>query len=323
MKLKPWAIMPTAWIQQEGLRRFDWRTDGSAGTVALMIYYVMCQFAAPRPLRASEAAEPAKRPLPPARPLPVVNDVPWTNPSMAVQVSPPLPAPPNPAALGHDVPPWMSPPPEGRTIVVPNLGFTQIPAPEWGASRPASPEADNAEITAMNIPDSLVVRLTYDDLIDMTGRSRERISAGLDKLVAEGIIWRVDKSSTYGLCGYGANKRFVKLPGRALLSPGGVNFLPYTHFKLRSKDELNALKLHFYYAHARDKAKPYSEVQYSTIQERTGVRQADIPRANSLLISTGILQRTRGLPSEDIKKHESNKYYLTGYEDLMKKKTPA
>lgn len=157
----------------------------------------------------------------------------------------------------------------------------------------------------------------------LAGLSRDRVSAGLQKLLAVKMIWRVDRSSTYGLSGYGPGTRWAKLPGQALLSPVGTTFQPYSHFHLRSKTELNALKLHFYYASTREKDALYSMVAYPMIQRRTGVSEREIPRANSLLVSCGILARTRGLPSEDAMTHESNKYYLTGYDNFITKKKAA
>lgn len=115
----------------------------------------------------------------------------------------------------------------------------------------------------------------------------------------------------------------MKLQGRALMSAGATRFAPFTHFTLRSKYELDALKLHLYYAHTREHVSAYSQVAYPTIFSKTGVQEKDIARANSLLLSCGILQRTRGLPTEDAKQHESNKYYLTGYEGFFIQKEKA
>lgn len=317
MKLKPWAAMPTAWIQAGDLQKFQWKEGASANTAALMIYFVMCQLAAERPLRASENHEPAEYGAPPPRMAP-------------------------PGATYEDLldegnmPPWQrtsqfiaerastSVTPE-KVVVVPNFAFAQVGG-RWGADAAADVAKDEADVVEHETPNSLVVRATYDDFAALTGLSRDRVSAGLQKLLTLKMIWRVDKSSTYGLAGYGPGKRWAKLPGKALLSPAGTTFEPFAHFRLRSKTELNALKLHLYYASTRPKDALFSMVAYPMIQKRTGVSERDIPRANTLLVSSGILARTRGLPSEHAREpneHEANKYYLTGYDHFVPKKKAA
>lgn len=264
MNLKPWAKMPTHWIQDGGLKDFRWKDDGSAGTAALMIYFALCQYASERPLRPSEIAEPK-------------------------------PAPPGAGAMPSLVP--------NRLILSASSSALKINTP--------------TEKPDQLITDSLVARLTYDDLNALTELSRDRISAGLKNLIDKKMIWCADSSSSYGLHGFGPSKRWVKLPGRALMPLHSGRFTAFTHFSLRSKHELNALKLHLYYAHARSHELAYTEATYPTIFEKTGVPERDIARANSLLLTTGILQRTRGSPISDVKQYESNKYHLTGHESFF------
>lgn len=96
--------------------------------------------------------------------------------------------------------------------------------------------------------------------------------------------------------------------------------MQFSHFELRSKLELSALKLHLYFAHIRDKASAYSEASFETIFKRTGVQERDIPAANSLLLSCGILHRTKPLETSDVKQHGANHYYLNGYGGFFIKK---
>ena len=300
MKLKPWAKMPVGWIQDGKLKQFDW-AEGSQGTAALMIYFSMCQFAVERQLRPSEIPEPSS--------------------SMAQEAIPSSPvARPMQVLFGSSVPAAVShslqdAQHQASTFVKPNPDFVAL----FGATKAQNADDVESEVGNAGVewPEYLVARLTYDDLGALTGLSRARISAGLQKLIRVGMIWRVDESSSYGLVGFGSRKRWAKLPGSALLSAGRTEFYPFKHFTLRSKHELNALKLHLYYANARSQENAYCEVSYRVIHERTGVPERDIPRANSFLISCGILQRTRGLPSEDVKQHEANKYHLTGYEGFF------
>lgn len=316
MKLNPWAMMPTAWIQHGVLQKFQWKTGGSADTAALMVYFVLCQLASPRPLRASENHEPEQeRPAPPK----VIGSAASSNEYEEL--------------LGEARPPWQGSVQSvvgvtqnqsvaAKVLVVPNLAFAQGPG-GWGTSSTVDVSDAKAEVIEIETPNSLVARATYDDLAELAGLSRDRVSAGLQKLLAMKMIWRVDRSSTYGLSGYGPGKRWAKLPGQVLLSGAGTTFEPFSHFRLRSRNELNALKLHFYYASTRPRDAFYSMVAYPTIHSRIGIPEREIPRANSLLLSCGILARTRGLPSEDAREHESNKYYLTGYDHFMNKKKAA
>ncbi|OEZ62101.1 hypothetical protein [Duganella sp. HH105] len=301
MKLKPWAKMPTEWIKAEKLSKFNWKTDKSGGTAALMIYFTMCQFAAERPLRPTEKEE--------------VEDVPPL-PVAAMQLLP------------GTLPPWENSATEKTAHpplihVIPNRDFLRALFSPAKDDHTRGDLAHNEVEAEQHVPDCLISRLTYDDIASMTGLSRDRISAGLQKLLHEKLIWRVDNSSSYGLAGFSQGKRWAKLPGKALLSGGATRFAPYAHLTLRSKHELNALKLHFYYAYARSDKNGYCEASYPTINARTGIPTADIARANSLLISCGILQRTRGLPSEDPKQHEANKYYLAGFEGFFITKKAA
>ncbi|MGX9732495.1 helix-turn-helix domain-containing protein [Janthinobacterium aestuarii] len=298
MKLKPWAKMPTDWIKADKLSKFNWKTNGSAGTAALMIYFTMCQFAAERPLRPTEKAE--EEDVLPAQPA-------HLDPIQA-QLRPDMP-------LGNSgVKGMVNPAP---VYVMPNNDFLKVIFPLAPAAEAVGISVNDEGGTEEHLPTYLISRLTYDDIASMTGLSRDRISAGLQKLIQEKLIWRVDQSSSYGLSGFGQGKRWAKLPGKVLISSGATRFEPFTHFMLRSKHELNALKLHFYYAYARSDKNAYCEVSYPTIHLRTGIPTADIARANSLLLSCGILQRTRGLPSDDKKQHESNKYYLAGFEGFF------
>ncbi|MGZ4823075.1 MAG: hypothetical protein ACXVZT_00570 [Terriglobales bacterium] len=316
MRLKPWAKMPTRWIQDRQLRNFQWKVDGSAGTAALMIYFALCQFATERPLRPGEHPEP--KVLPPI-PLPVEDEILIEDGPPALAGAPASAAPATPEAMA---PPWA-----GRLVTAPSQTTPAPLAPYVQILIPSPPPSvgtvEQTVTPEEEVPDSLVARLTYDDLASLTGLSRARISAGLEKLIEQNIIWRVDGSGSYGLAGFGEGKRWAKLPGRVLQSAGGTSFTPFSHFFLRSRHELNALKLHLYYANIRGNGSAYSEVAYGKISEKTGVPERDIAKANTLLVTCGILVRTRGLPSEDPAEHEANKYYLAGYEGFFITKKAA
>jgi hypothetical protein len=307
MKIRPWAKMPAPWIHAGKLKLFSWKEDGSQGTAALMIYYTMCQFATERPLRPTENPEPPSQTL--------------LNSSL-----PPTAGHSTPGVLPQRLPNSSNRGPADCTqesVFVkpyPQALDVAFNSPE----EPSSTDQDTkGEEVAETAPQYLIARLTYVDLNLLTGLSRERISAGLQKLMQVGMIWRVDGVSTYGLTGFGVGKRWAKLPGSALMSLGKTHFTPFKMFTLRSKHELNALKLHLYYANARAHNNAYCEAAYPTIHDRTGVPEKDIPRANAFLIACGILERTRGRPQENVAQHESNKYYLAGCNSFFIAKAAA
>lgn len=100
------------------------------------------------------------------------------------------------------------------------------------------------------------------------------------------------------------------------MSKGQTSFFPFGHFFIRSKHELNALKVYFYYAVTRDRAKPYSEPAFERIFEKTGVAKLDMRQRTPCLSRLDFLQ-DRPVPSDDAKRFESNHYYMTGYGHLF------
>ncbi|RQS03218.1 hypothetical protein DIE07_32300 [Burkholderia sp. Bp9002] len=264
--------MPTEWIGDERIRHFKWSTDGSAGTAALMLFFVLCHFVSERRARSTP-----------------------TGPAVDERLES--------VALAQASP------------VEPNRSFVALAAEvacvDLGGAGPATVE--------------MVAHLTYEDFGDLTGLSRKSISAGLKLLEERGMMRRCGstRASDYHLNGLEPFKRWAKLPGQALLSPAKTSFLPLTQLGLRSRHELNALKLHFYYASVRDGNRAFSECTFETINKKTGVAERDIPRANSILLTVGLLSRYRREQIEvanDVS-YTANRYYMEGYETLFKKKT--
>lgn len=295
MSIKPWSRMPTEWIQDGTIKKFSWKSDGSAGTAALMLFFTMCHYASERFTRPTDVAvEPSM-----AGPLKIEEQIATivseSGETVQVHVRPNpdiLFVPPSPETL----PPWMRPPTE--------------------PTEKLSPPAEQTE----ELVGTMVARLTYDDLGALTGLSRKLIAAGLKLLVERKMIWRIDDAGSYGIVGFGKGKRWAKLPGLVHLSAAKTSFVPFTHFHLRSKHELNAMKMYLYYVQVRDRAKPYSEPSFETIYARTGVPERDIPTANSLLLTTRLLARAGRESTTDAKQHESNHYYLNGYKALFQEK---
>ncbi|WP_175709140.1 hypothetical protein [Burkholderia ambifaria] len=277
MRIKPWAQMPTEWITDSRVKEFKWTSDGSAGTAALMLFFVLCQCVSDRRLRSIESG-----------------------PAVIEQLTAHGIVSPYAQHLSNDV--------------VGEVGahIAAFAGVDLDGEQPAIVEA--------------VARVTYDDFGDLTGLSRKSISAGLALLDARGMIRRDSstRSSDYVVKGLEPMKRWAKLPGRALLSPAQTSFKPFPHFSLRSKIELNALKLHYYYASVRSAHLAYSECTFETIHDRTGVAERDITRANAFLITVGLMSRCGREeldPGSQI--YSANRYYMEGYSGLFIQKAGA
>ncbi|MBR7945383.1 hypothetical protein [Burkholderia cenocepacia] len=273
MNIKPWSPMPIDWIRDGRIKQFDWKTDGSSGTAALVLFYVISHFATERGPRVREYT---------GRLQPVVTGSPVN---------------PYAAHLG------------GGDAVTPVRGFVQAALGQASAELPAQ------EIAAADP----VAHLTYDDFAQLAGLSRNSIAKGLALLEERAMIARPGsaRSSEYALLGL-TGRQFAKLPGQALLSPAKTSFYPLTRFHLRSRHELEALKLLFYYASIRSRADFCSEAKYETIWQHTGVPERHIASANALLIEVDLLSRIERGASDEIPggRPGANRYYLRGYRNL-------
>jgi hypothetical protein len=154
---------------------------------------------------------------------------------------------------------------------------------------------------------------TYDELEKLTGLSRALISGGLKRLteleLVEASGSRQNRVYTIAMQG----KRWFKLPSLALFDEGRI--IPFRQLTLRNKLDLHALKLYLYFASVRDNQRPYSMASHGTIHEKTGIPEADIRRAHSLLTSVGLLAAIEREYKAGIeKKNEPNKYYLRGHD---------
>ncbi|CAK1282359.1 MULTISPECIES: hypothetical protein [pseudomallei group] len=273
MNIKPWSPMPIDWIRDGRIKQFDWKVDGSSGTAALELFYVICHFATERGPRVREYN---------GKLQPVVTASPVN---------------PYAAHLG------------GGEPVTPASNFVQA------ALGQVSAEVPTPEIAA---PDP-VAHLTYDDFAALAGLSRNSVAKGLALLEERAMIARPGsaRSSEYALLGL-TGRQFAKLPGQALLSPAKTSFFSLTRFHLRSRHELEALKLLFYYASIRSRADFCSEAKYETIWQHTGVPERHIPSANALLIEVDLLSRIERGASDEVPggRPGANRYYLRGYRSL-------
>lgn len=144
-------------------------------------------------------------------------------------------------------------------------------------------------------PTKGVCRLTYDKLAGITGLSRAKISGGLKLLVNLGLV-SVSGANTrpvYKIEDYSSPRGWAKLPAKGLYTPSYDRVAPFHHFHLRSRNELNALKIYLVIVAFRHNDTNHAQIGYDRISELTGVHKGDIRLALSLLINLGLIQLTK------------------------------
>jgi DNA-binding transcriptional regulator GbsR (MarR family) len=157
------------------------------------------------------------------------------------------------------------------------------------------------------------VDLSFTDLTNITLLSRKLISEGLKKLIESGLIKKskARKVNQYTLLRTSSSEGWGKLPAKKLYESNLESIKAFKHFKMRSKVELNALKIYFLIVALRGNETNYSQMTYDTITRRTGVRRADINGAISLLVSSELI-RVIKLESMKNKYATVNAYRLIG-----------
>ena len=155
--------------------------------------------------------------------------------------------------------------------------------------------------------------VSYRELSILTGLSRALIAAGLKQLVELELIAVEGSQQDRVYLIQGKAGRWFKLPCMALFVDGRIT--PFRQLTRRAKVDLHALKLYLYFASVRDKQRMYSMASHEVIHTKTGIPEADIRRAHSLLTSVGLLagigREHKGVVE---KTNEPNRYYLRGYE---------
>lgn len=134
--------------------------------------------------------------------------------------------------------------------------------------------------------DTGVAWLNYDQLERMIGRSRTLIAEGLRVLGQQGLIRPAGKRSIYALEGYEPSG-WGKFPLRALYKGETIEF--FDECRLRSRTELDALKLLFLFVALRSEDSNLAKVSYDRINYYTGISRENIKRGTSLLATHGIV----------------------------------
>lgn len=159
------------------------------------------------------------------------------------------------------------------------------------------------------------VELSFSDLSEITSLSRKLVSEGLKKLVDAGLIEKNKdrRVNRYKLQINESNLGWGKLPAKKLYDSRNESIKAFKHFKLRSKIEMNALKIYFLVVALRDSNLNHSMMTYDTITKYTGVRRSDINGAISFLTSCELVRVIR-VESDNNEYSIVNSYRLIGIE---------
>jgi DNA-binding transcriptional ArsR family regulator len=149
-------------------------------------------------------------------------------------------------------------------------------------------------------PDGMC-QLTYDKLQHATGLSRAKISEGLRILEKLGVVTRSpDRRSVYRLTGYGPMSEggWAKFPVRRMYARDG-QIIPFRDFKLRSRVELNSLKLFYLLVARRGSDTNTANISYERMVEYTGIDRNHIKSGLSLLIENVMIQTEQKISSSN------------------------
>lgn len=166
--------------------------------------------------------------------------------------------------------------------------------------------------------------LTYTDIGDISGLSRAKISGGIKVLVNLQVISEISegRNNIYKITNYGANSGWAKLPARGLYDKNIEKINAFHQFHLRTKNELNAIKIYLLIVSLRNNSINYAQVGYSKISEYTGIHRNEIKTAISLLINIDLIQ-VDSISSEINEYSTVNMYRLTKLEPYKHRGTTA
>jgi hypothetical protein len=155
-------------------------------------------------------------------------------------------------------------------------------------------------------PETGVAKVTYDDLCHATGLSRAKLSSGLGVLQENALVKRWHSGrSTYILSNYLDKSRWAKIPARPICSSRVI--IPFIHFNLRNRVELDALKLYILISTYRDWVTNIATISYDKIELISGIQKGRIKSAISLLVTTGLIY------AETVKSDSDREFYFNRY----------
>lgn len=155
-----------------------------------------------------------------------------------------------------------------------------------------------------------IARLKYDEICDMTGLSRAKLSNGLDVLERIEVIERTPQGrSTYKLSNFNPIGGWAMLPAKCMYSSGRI--IAFADFHLRHETELNALKLFFLFVQQRGRDVNMAIIGYDKIVEYTAIERSKIKAAISRLAAIPLVY-VEQIPSRQNESGISNAYRIVG-----------
>lgn len=136
------------------------------------------------------------------------------------------------------------------------------------------------------------VRVTYTDFMDTLSLSKAKVSEGLKLLEARDLIDRPDRSLFY-VNGMAERSPWGKLPCKSMYSVTGLTITMFKNFSLRSRHELNALKLLILVCSRTDSVSGRAMIAAETIKKWSGIPKNDIKFAADKLINHGLMHQER------------------------------
>lgn len=162
--------------------------------------------------------------------------------------------------------------------------------------------------------DTGIARVSYDQFGTITGRSRTSIANGLSVLKDLNLIESIHTQSEYLQPTYDRKKGWGKLPSKALYRGDSIHC--FHDFTLRSRVELDALKLFYLFVAFRDNHTNLARIGYDKIDQRTGLGRQNIRRALSFL-SANSLVYVEKIVSEEHDESFANTYRVCGIDPYI------
>lgn len=175
----------------------------------------------------------------------------------------------------------------------------------------------NDKPNAIN-PDAGMCSMTYTQLSDVTGLSRAKVAGGLKILLKLGVISAVGtgRKNVFKITNFENRGGWGKLPAKGLYSKEFRRIDAFHTFHLRTKNELNALKVYLMVVALREDASNYAKVGYDKLSRYTGIHRNELKSAISLLINLNLLQVDSG--ASDVNQYATVNMYRPCYLEAYK-----
>lgn len=168
-----------------------------------------------------------------------------------------------------------------------------------------------------DLPRPGLAKLSYTKLTELTDLSRAKIASGTRILHDYSLVQRLKsgKTNVYRVVNYEIRSGWAKLPCKSLYDEKEQAIVPFKEFKLRHKNELNALKLYLLLVSFRDNQSNHANPSYDKIQPYTGISRNEIRSAISLLINLGMIHVDRIRDPDEEQGKVRNVYRILGIEN--------